>query len=47
MSRKERESQKRIEAALKDPFYVVYLSQNELIRYIQIKNAIEDAAALG
>lgn len=45
--REEKKSQKSIEAALKDPFQVVYLTEEELVRYIQIKNAIEDAAALG
>ena len=47
MTREEKESRKKIEAALKDPFNVVYLTEEELVRYIQVKNAIEDAAALG
>lgn len=47
MTREERKSQKRIEAALRDPFQVVYLTEEELVRYIQVKNAIEDAAVLG
>lgn len=47
MTKKERESMKRIQAALRNPFKVVFLTEEELKRYVAIKNAIDAVAELG
>ena len=47
MTKQEAQSIKRIQAALKDPFQVVYLSENELKIYVQIKNQLEAVFELG
>lgn len=47
MTKKERESMKRIEAALRNPFKVIDLNEEELKRYVAIRKNIDAAAELG
>ena len=47
MTKEEKESRKKIERALKDEFAVVYLTEHELKRYVEIRNSLEMLFELG